>query len=367
MISPARVKRMLLRIFPPPQFVRMQAVGVDVTDFSLKYLLLSDDRGKPRVAKWGIEELPAGAIEKGVIKEPRAVTEALRKVQRATGVPFVHLSLPEEHAYLFITDIPAVASIADTRSVIELKLKENVPLSPAETVFDYAPLCEVNQHGVAQAAVSVYPQDVVAEYVAVCTEAGLMPLSFEIEGAAASRATVSDATQETVMLVDLGKAGAGVSIMNGCSLAFTSTLEVTGDDLTRAISRTLNVSYAEAERLKKEKGFVKRPESEDVFAALLGTASALRDEIVKHFAYWQVHSAKEYAFAQPIKRVLLVGGNANLRGLREYLAAALDVPIERGNVWVNVASFEEYIPPIPREESYRFATAIGLALRGTIR
>jgi type IV pilus assembly protein PilM len=218
-----------------------------------------------------------------------------------------------------------------------------------------------------QAAVSVYPQEVVAEYVAVAEEAGLMPLSFEIEGGAASRATVSDNAQETVMLIDLGKAGAGVSIVNGCSLAFTSTLEVTGDDLTRAISRNLNVSYAQAETLKKEKGFVKRPESEDVFNALLGTVSALRDEVVKHFAYWQVHSAKEYSFAKPIRRVLLVGGNANLRGLREYLSAALDVPVERGNVWVNVAPFEEYIPPISRVESYRYATAIGLALRGTMK
>lgn len=357
----------LLRYFPPPSFMRMRGVGIDMTDRAIKHLLLNDDRGTLRVATYGFHELPEGAIEKGAIKDPRPVVEALRAIRATVDTEFAYISLPEDHAYLFITAVPGNASHAEIRSAVELTLKENVPISPTEAVFDFSPLCEVTEDGSAQMAVSVYPAEVVSEYAAVLQEAGFMPLSFEIEGGAASRSVIPSQSQETVMLVDMGRAGAGISIVNGCSLAFTSTLEVCGDDLTRAISRSLNVSYAEAEKLKIEHGFIKTPETEAIFSAVVGIISALRDEILKHLAYWQVHSAQEYSFAKPVSKIVLVGGNTNIKGFREYLAAQSPVPVVKGNVWANVASFDEYIPPIHRIQSYRYATAIGLALRGVQR
>lgn len=360
--------RSLLKVFPPPQFIRMAAVGVDINNFSLKYLKFRERHNMLALDAWGIEDLPEGAIEQGIIKDPKAVVAILEKVRKVSGVEFLHMSLPEDQAYLFITEIPSTASEEDARSIIELRLKENVPLSPTETVFDYTPLCEpgsvANEIPV---SVSAYPAESVAQYASVVEEAGMVPLSFEIESGAASRSVIGERSPDTVMLIDLGRAGAGVSIVNACALAFTSTLEVNGDDLTRAIERSMDVSYVEAEKLKKQHGFVKRPESEAVFNAMLGTVSALRDEILKHFAYWQVHNAKEYNFAAPIKKILMVGGNANLKGLREYLAASVDVPVEKGNVWSNVCTFDRYIPPIERMESYRYATAAGLALRGVMR
>jgi Tfp pilus assembly PilM family ATPase len=59
-----------------------------------------------------------------------------------------------------------------------------------------------------------------------------------------------------------------------------------------------------------------------------------------------------------------VGGSANLKGLADYIAGRAQAPCERGNVWRNVASFDEYIPPIDKRRSLQYATAIGLALRG---
>lgn len=368
MTSSKNAYRTLLRVFPPPEFVRMAAVGIDINRFSLKYLKLKESKGGLSVERYGIEDIPDGAIEQGIVKDPKVVVDVLRKVQLSTGATFVHMSLPEDQAYLFITEIPNDASYEDARSLIELRLKENVPLSPTETVFDYTPMCEpAPSANTTAVAVSVYPAEAVAQYASVVEEAGMMPLSFEIESGASARSTIPETSGDTMMVIDLGRAGAGVSIVNACALAFTSTLEINGDDLTKAIARTLDLSYAEAEKLKREHGFIKRPESEAVFNAMLGTVSALRDEILKHFAYWQVHNAKEYSFASPIKKVLLVGGNANLKGLREYLKASIDVPVEKGNVWVNVAPFEKYIPPIERMESYRYATAAGLALRGVMR
>jgi Tfp pilus assembly PilM family ATPase len=73
------------------------------------------------------------------------------------------------------------------------------------------------------------------------------------------------------------------------------------------------------------------------------------------------------AGATDVSRVILVGGNANMAGLAEYLEAALEVEVVIGNVWTNVFSFQEHIPTMHHRESLEFATSIGLALRSLMR
>ena len=65
-----------------------------------------------------------------------------------------------------------------------------------------------------------------------------------------------------------------------------------------------------------------------------------------------------------IKEIILCGGDANLAGLTEYLTLTLKIPVKLANVWLNVFSFEEYVPEIEFNKSLKFATAVGLALKG---
>jgi Tfp pilus assembly PilM family ATPase len=59
----------------------------------------------------------------------------------------------------------------------------------------------------------------------------------------------------------------------------------------------------------------------------------------------------------------LVGGNASVRGLPEYLEGALRIPVVAGNVFSNFASRDTWIPSLDYTASLAYATAIGLALR----
>ncbi len=52
-----------------------------------------------------------------------------------------------------------------------------------------------------------------------------------------------------------------------------------------------------------------------------------------------------------------------LRGLPEYLGAALKVPVELGDVFKNFASRSAWLPPLDYTESLAYGTAVGLALR----
>ena len=97
---------------------------------------------------------------------------------------------------------------------------------------------------------------------------------------------------------------------------------------------------------------------------LLGSESALADEVVRHYQYWDTRRNERGERVTPIECVLLVGGSANLKGLPSYIAARVQASAVRPNVWRHVCSFDTYIPPIDRRKSLQYATAIGLALRG---
>ncbi len=59
----------------------------------------------------------------------------------------------------------------------------------------------------------------------------------------------------------------------------------------------------------------------------------------------------------------LYGGNANMKGLPEYLGRATGVPVHRAAIWDVIGLSKNAPPPIPAEQALRFATVAGLALR----
>ena len=95
---------------------------------------------------------------------------------------------------------------------------------------------------------------------------------------------------------------------------------------------------------------------------MLSTVSAITDEILQRFQYWQSKAAQDGLHA-PISRGILVGGNASVRGLAEYLTEALHVPVATGDVFTNFASRDHWQPPLSYAESLAYATTVGLALR----
>ena len=68
-------------------------------------------------------------------------------------------------------------------------------------------------------------------------------------------------------------------------------------------------------------------------------------------------------FRRRVTRVLLTGGQATLPGLVQYLAGGLGLAVELGDVWTNILDARRVLPPIKFNDSFKYATALGLALR----
>ncbi len=353
----------LLKYFPPPHFLSPPTAGLSISDQAVRTVRFRRTAKGLLPVTVGEQSLPEGLVAAGDIANEKELVPLLAKFRETHGLEYVAVSIPEEKAYVFRTEVPDVSDIL-IRNNLELRLEEFVPLAAREAVFDFTRIeGGESRPGFVTIGVAALPAKTVASFVNVLSAAGLLPLSLEIESQAVSQAVVPKRDHRTFLVLNVGIRATNVSIVHGNVVHFTSTIAIGGDTFTTAITKYFKVTPAEAEGIKEEGSFLKTKDNIDLFTSMVNTLSVLRDEINRVLVYW--HEYQERSGSEQhtvIDTVLLCGRDAAINGFREYLTSAMKVNVEIANVWANAFSFDAYVPPVTFRESLSFAAPIGLAL-----
>ena len=107
-------------------------------------------------------------------------------------------------------------------------------------------------------------------------------------------------------------------------------------------------------------------EASKIFSSILNGVSVLHDEINKHISFWQTHEDERGRKRNSIDKIIMCGGDANLRGVSEYLEASIKIPVEHANAWINIFDLNNEVPEMSLGESLGFVTVLGLALNDFI-
>jgi len=347
------------KFFPTPSFLEMPSFGLDVSDESLKYMELVSKNGEMKVGKYGEKKIPAGIIELGKVIDPLKFEEVLSSLRQEVGMSSVRVSLLENQIYLFKLKLEK-SNIKNVRESIEFSLEEHIPIPAPEAIFDYDIISEDDKYLDLQ--VAAIPIDVIEGYLAVFKNCGISVNSFELEAQAIVRSIIKKGDLETYMIVDFGEKRTGIFIVSKGIVMFTSTLDIGGATLNNMIQKNFQVSSEEAETMKKKYGLQRNTVNKELFSVLLNSVSILRDEIVKHFIYWNTHKNEDDQSNPLIKKIILCGGDSNLIGLSDYFSVSVKTEVEMANVWANIVNTEEKIPEVSFKQALSFAAAIGLAL-----
>jgi type IV pilus assembly protein PilM len=354
------------RYLPPPQFLTMPSLGVDISDTSLKYIQFGEEkRGMKPLLTWGEIEIPTGVLDRGYVHDQKQLTAVLKECKVKTGATFIRVSLPEERAYLFETEIKRSTPTKEIRSLLEFRLEENVPIPAREAFFDYDILEAETTDKTLRVVVAAYARETILNYFDACNEAGLIPLSFEVEAQAMVRSVLPSAAAGAHMLVDFGKTRTGVGIVLDGVLMYTSTIDFGGNQLSEVLRKVHGqITEGELTTIKNTQGLIKGVHDTRSYDALISTISVIKDELAARIQYW--HSGDYKPETRRIQSVTLCGGSSNLKGLPEYFTETLGVTTKRADVWQNAFSVARHIPPISVRHSYGYATAIGLALKSSL-
>lgn len=207
------------------------------------------------------------------------------------------------------------------------------------------------------ATVTVCAKEIVDAYFAACKSAGVVPLSFEVESQAIAKAVLPKTGQGTHLLLDFGKTRTGLGIVSGGTLMYASTIDIGGEELSKALIKKLGEKdESEFTKLKNEVGLTGA--GSGVVEALLPVVSAIKDEVQTRIQYWNDKGGPN----RQVENIILCGGSANLRGLTTYFTETLNIECHMALVWQNAFDSKLIAPPIDKRHSYGYATAIGLAL-----
>ncbi|MDP2637091.1 MAG: type IV pilus assembly protein PilM [bacterium] len=338
-----------------------EAFGLDVSDRSFKIAKLKKTRNGFQLSSFGEFSLPEGLILQGEIQNEDEVARLLKEAVRSLSLqtPFVVSSLPEEKAFLQVLQLPQMKQ-AEVRQAVLFEAENYIPYS-IDTVYldsEYIPPLK-NGLDHMDVLLAALPRTVVDSYVSCFTKAGLTARVLEIESLATARSLVSEETAEVpVLLLDMGATRTGFAVFAGKSLRFTASIPVSGMQFTKAIAAALSLPEQEAEEVKKTQGI-----QEPLFPLL----QTLLQEVKRYMGYYESHSSHQHLQKEEkrIRKIVLAGGGANLKGLSEFFQKELEVPLEIGNPWVNIFKKEQKeLPPLPFDQSLQYTTALGLALRG---
>jgi len=356
------------RFIPPPEYMLMPSIGVDISDTSLKYIEFgsSTHNGiQNKLTAWGEITIPNGVLERGMVLDQKKLEMVLRELKKRTKAEHIRVSLPEERAYLFETEIKRSTLEKEVRDILEFRLEENVPIPAREAFFDYDILEGETTDNTLRVVVAAYARETILNYYDACVEAELTPVSFEVEAQAMARAVLPTDSRGSHLLVDFGKTRTGVGIVHDGVLMYTSTIDFGGNELSVALRKELgNLSEAELTKIKNVSGLIKGVSDSRCYESLIYTVSVIKDELSNRIQYWHARDYKQRD--RQIKSIVLCGGSSNLNGLPEYLTESLGISTSRANVWQNAFTIEAFIPPIDLLHSYGYATAVGLALKRTI-
>ena len=229
--------------------------------------------------------------------------------------------------------------------------------------------------------IAAMPKKIVDPYLVSIKKAGLIPKILETESQAISRALIkNEVSPFPVLIIDIGLTKTCFIIFSGYSLRFTSSIPISSQKISEAISTGLGISIAEAEDLKTKAGlsqdFHKKREdgSEIVVAAkrILEIADPLMVDLVNrvksYLGYYQSYVSHEHLSSdvKEVKKILLCGDGASFKGLDDFLSVKLKIPVETANPWINILpEVKKEIPGLSFDKSLSFTTALGLGLRAS--
>jgi type IV pilus assembly protein PilM len=351
-----------LNFFPLPKYLRLPAVGIDISDRSIKYAELKRHTADELHLKtFGTKHLDKGIIESGEIKNKKKLIEHLALIRKEVGGRFFAASLPEEKAFTTMVNLPSMEKF-QIRKALTVQLEELIPMPPAETIFDYELIEKSSKTGSISVVLTAFPRNIITDYMSAFKEAGIIISFLEVEGQAILRALAPKEEKGILMAIDFGKTRTTFVIGENGILRFSSTIKVGGEDIDKKLSQVLEINIFEAEKIKKQKTLGRKSHrDEEILSGIIPTISAIKDEIQRIMIYWQTHDKQHHR--RKIKKILLCGGDSNLKGLTDYLSYHIQTPVEMANPWVNITTFKDYVPEIEKEESLTYATALGLSLR----
>jgi len=203
-------------------------------------------------------------------------------------------------------------------------------------------------------------KDIINEYTSVVKESGLNPIivdigSFALENMYGINYEIE--SDRNVALLNIGASTVNMIILKGGISVFTRDSSLGSNLHTEALQREFNISYENAERLKRGEA-VENITSEDAQAVITSASEEILNEIIRSFDYYRSTTVHE-----DISSVILSGGCSMISNFTSLIAERSGIETRLAEPFRNIKIPKKFDKTNLEEIAPMMAVAVGLALR----
>lgn len=368
-------------MWPFSRKVRRQ-LGVDIGTSSVKVVELEQDGNHVVLSNYGIMdgsdffgEVRSGSnIPLGFKMSENDIALVLKQLLSSAKMKSdtVVMSVPIFSSFITVMELPNLNG-KELENAVPFEARAYIPVPLSEVVLDWI-VVPTSTAGTAQpqnqtvvsttpktekitVLLIAVPKEVVSKYQRIAEASGLKLAALESESFSLARSLVGK-DMGTIMLMDLGARSSNITIIDGGYIFMSHSAELSGREITRVVSSSLNITPERAEELKRTTGIASLGAEKGIAQVISPFVGKLVNEAERMNSLFLKKDDKK------IEKIVLTGGAANLPGLAEYLSRNLGVEVLLGNPFSHI-KFDPVLEPVFRKElSSVLAVPAGLAMRG---
>jgi type IV pilus assembly protein PilM len=349
------------------------AIGIDIGASAIKIVEIKKKAGKAVLETYGAIALgPYASLDAGEVTNlpVEKLVEGVKEVLKQSGAVSekAEIAIPVQSSLVFTIELPSQIKESEIANIVPTEARRYIPVPITEVSLDYfmlpkkeASFEEMNSGEMIQSGgektrvlVVATQNDAIAKYRAIASQSGVKSDFFEIEIFSSIRSNFEHELS-LVLMIDFGASRTKLTLVEFGMVKGYHTIDRGGADITRSIAASLSISFAQAEKMKKELG-------------LLSGGDQNVSEVVKtHIEYIfseanNVLLGYEKKYGRTITKVILSGGGALMKGLEQACMSNFRAEVELGNPFSKVGA-PEFLSKVLAATGPEFAVAIGLALR----
>src|ERR1700685_1317960 len=298
-------------------------IGLDIGSSSVKAVELRKSKSGYELVSYGIETLAQDTVVDGAIMDAPSVAEKIVSIFDNQKIKSrdVATSVSGHSVIVKRVSMPLMTE-EELFDRVQAEASQHIPFDIADVNLSYQLLeATENQMDVLLVAVK---KDKILNHTNVLAQAGKSPVVVDIDAFALQNAfevNYEPDPSQVVALLNVGASVMNINIVRGWTPLFTRDVSVGGNQYTDALQKELDLSFEDAERLKKGEAIAGIAD-EHRGTILRSVTDILILEIQKTFDFFRATATGE-----SIQKIVVAGGTARVPGLLDLLKEEFAMPV----------------------------------------
>jgi type IV pilus assembly protein PilM len=343
-------------------FGKKGTIGLDIGSSYIKVAQLKDIKGGYELELFDMLPIPPDLVVEGSIIDSFRLKDSLKELIRKANIKIKDAVIGiAGHSSVIIKRISLPEmSEEELSESIKFEAEQYVPFDIEDVNLDFQILGPKEEAGQMDVILVAVKKDVVNDYVSVAKEAGLNPVIVDVNSFALENlheVNYEIEPEKNVAIVNIGANTININILKGGISVFTRDSAVGSNIHTEALQREFNLTYENAERIKRGEP-LENVSQEDAFFVIESTSEEIIGEVNRSFEYFRSTTSQT-----DIHEVILSGGCVLIKDFPKLFVEKVGIETKVIEPFKNIQIPKRFDMAYIQEIAPIAAVATGLALR----